>query len=320
MHPDKPSNAEEPEREGASPGGEAPTPSRGAGHTRSELPIVDLDDDEEFDDDDYDDEEYEEYDEESIESEPRSVLITGACGNLGRKLRSAWTDVYDMVLIDKHVPDDDRDVIEADLSVLDEDWMTHFHGVDTVVHLAANGNEFAPWDELIGPNLDTLFNVLHAAALAGVDRIVFASSNHVMGGYQHFGDDSISIDLSPLPDGPYGVTKLVAERVGRSLSKTFDLTFIALRLGWIQPGVNRPETLPHEWARKMWLSNGDLVRLFDCAVEAEIEDRSFVLANGMSRNHGMRWDLSEAAEILGYMPEDDAYAHQAVAEPVDETV
>jgi hypothetical protein len=106
------------------------------------------------------------------------------------------------------------------------------------------------------------------------------------------------------------VTKLVAERAGRSLSKSFDLTFIALRLGWIQPGVNRPETLPHEWARKMWLSNGDLVRLFDCAVEAEIEDRSFVLANGMSRNHGMRWDLSEAAEILGYMPEDDAYAHQ----------
>ena len=27
----------------------------------------------------------------------------------------------------------------------------------------------------------------------------------------------------------------------------------------------------------MWLSNADLIRLFDCAVEAEIEDRVFVL-------------------------------------------
>ncbi len=68
-----------------------------------------------------------------------------------RKLRTAWADVYELVLIDKEVTDDDSDVIEADLAVLDDDWITHFHGVDTVVHLAANGNEFAPWDELIGP-------------------------------------------------------------------------------------------------------------------------------------------------------------------------
>ena len=86
------------------------------------------------------------------------------------------------------------------------------------------------------------------------------------------------------------------------------MTFIALRLGWIQEGKNRPETLPHDWARRMWLSNTDLIRLFDCAVEAEIEDRSFVLVNGMSRNHGMRWVLSQAAELLGFLPKDDAYA------------
>lgn len=309
MSPDRPTNPDDPEREGEGPVEEAAEREPATGKAYSELPIIDLDEDDDeeaFDDDLVDDEEY---DEELMESEPRAVLITGACGNLGRKLRAAWTDVYDLVLIDKDVSDDDPEVIEADLSVLDDEWMTHFHGVDTVVHLAANSDEFAPWDDLIGPNLDTLFNVLHASALAGVDRIVFASSNHVMGGYQHHGDDAITVDLSPLPDGPYGVTKLVAERVGRSLSKSFDLTFVALRLGWIQPGNNRPDTLPHDWARKMWLSNGDLVRLFDCAVEAEIEDRSFVLVNGMSRNHGMRWDLSEAAEILGYMPEDDAYAH-----------
>jgi hypothetical protein len=114
--------------------------------------------------------------------------------------------------------------------------------------------------------------------------------------------------LKPLPDGPYGVTKLLGERLGRSLARAFDLTFIAIRLGWIQEGKNRPETLPHDWARQMWLSNADLIQLFDCAVEAEIEDRSFVLVNGMSRNHGMRWDLSGAAELLGFLPKDDAFA------------
>jgi NAD(P)-dependent dehydrogenase (short-subunit alcohol dehydrogenase family) len=243
-----------------------------------------------------------------IEAEPRTVLITGACGNIGRKLRGAWADVYDLVLIDKAPDADDPDVITADLSVLDDDWITHFHGVDTVVHLAANPDEFAPWEELIAPNLDALANVFHAAALAGAERIIFASSNHVMGEYQNVGEGAITTDMNPMPDGPYAVTKLVGERLGRSLARAFDLTFIALRLGWIQEGKNRPETLPHDWARKMWLSNADLIRLFDCAVEAEIEDRSFLVVYGMSRNHGMRWDLRETAELLGFLPGDDAFA------------
>ena len=114
-------------------------------------------------------------------------MITGACGNIGRKLRKAWADVYDLVLIDQAADDDDSEVIVADLAILDEEWITHFHGVDTVVHLAANPNESAPWEELIGPNLDALANVFHAAALAGVERIIFASSNHVMGDYRHVG-------------------------------------------------------------------------------------------------------------------------------------
>jgi hypothetical protein len=280
-----------------------------------DLPIYDQDDADEFDDDDQDDEDDDHYveDEETfsaeIEGEPRTVLITGACGNIGKKLRAAWAEVYDMVLIDKS-PGDDDEVNEADLSVLDDDWITHFHGVDTVVHLAANPNESAPWTELIEPNLDALANVFHAAALAGVERIIFASSNHVMGDYQFRGVEQITVDLDPLPDGPYGVTKLVGERLGLSLARAFDLTFIALRLGWVQEGKNRPGTLPDDWSRKLWLSNADLIRLFDCAVEAPIEDRSFVLVNGMSRNHGMRWDLSDAAELLGYLPEDDAFAEE----------
>ncbi len=245
---------------------------------------------------------------ESIEGEPRTVLITGACGNIGSKLRAAWSDIYDLVLIDRTASEDHPDVIAADLTVLDDDWITHFHGVDTVVHLAANTNERAHWEDLVEPNLDALANVFHAAALAGVERLVFASSNHVMGNCRIQGDDPITVDMKPMPDGPYAVTKLVGERLGRSLARAFDMTFIALRLGHIQEGKNRPETLPDDWARQMWLSNSDLIHLFDCAVEAEIEDRSFVLVNGMSRNHGMRWDLSDAAELLGFLPKDDAFA------------
>jgi nucleoside-diphosphate-sugar epimerase len=252
-----------------------------------------------------------------VDSEPRIVLITGACGNIGRKLRAAWEDVYDLILLDSN-PGEDDDVFQADLSVFDEDWITHFHGVDTVVHLAANSNEMCSLHELIQPNLDAMANVFNAAALAGVDRIVFASSNHVMGDYKHLDDDVIGVDLPPRPGNVYGMLKLVGERLGQSLALAFDLTFIALRIGWVQEGRNRPETLPDDWGKKMWLSNHDLVQLFDAAVEAEIEDRSFLVVNGVSRNHGTRWNLTDAAEILGYLPEDDAYAAEHRAETVDE--
>jgi len=263
--------------------------------------------DEDEDDDDLDDED--EFDDDE-EDAVRTVLITGASGNIGQKLRAAWDDVYDLILIDRTPLPADPDIIVADLGHLDEDWITHFHGVDTVIHLAGNPNEFAAWEDLQGPNLDTLCNVFHAAALAGVDRLIFASSNHAMGAYRDLGDMPITVDLPPRPDGPYGGTKLMGERLGKSLARAFDVTFIALRIGWVQEGANRPETLPDAWSRGLWLSNGDLVRLFDCAVEAELGDELFVVVNGLSNNRGTRWDLSATAEKLGYSPEDDAYAEE----------
>jgi NAD+ dependent glucose-6-phosphate dehydrogenase len=155
--------------------------------------------------------------------------------------------------------------------------------------------------------MDALNNVFLAAALAGVERIVFASSNHAMGGYRDLGDIAITVDLPPRPGNPYGAAKLMAERLGKSLSTVFDLTFVALRLGWVQSGANKPETLPDEWNKELWLSNDDLIRLFNRAVEADLGDRSFVVVNGMSNNHGTRWDLSDSFEALGYVPKDDAF-------------
>ena len=261
------------------------------------LPILDEDDDELESD-------LEE--EEGMGDGPRTILITGADGNIGRKLRAAWEEVYDLVLVD--IDSDDPEVDSADLSQVDEEWMALFHGVDTVVHLAANPSEHATWEELVAPNMDAMNNVFLAAALAGVDRIIYASSNHAMGGYRELGDIAITVELPARPANPYGGAKLMGERLGKSLSQVFDLTFVALRLGWVQPGENSPDTLPDEWTKGLWLSDGDMVRLFDRAVEADLGDRSFVVVNGMSDNHATRWDLADSFESIGYTPHDDAFA------------
>ena len=270
------------------------------------LDILSLDelDDEDYDEDDDDTPEFDE-DDDGV----RTVLITGASGNIGRKLRSAWAEDYDLVLIDRELDASNPDVIAADLSEMNTDWFEHFQGVDTVIHLAANPDEFANWEELEGPNLDALTNVFNACVIAGVERLVFASSNHVMGGYREL-DMKITEALPPKPDGPYGGSKLMGERLGQSIAKAFNITFVALRLGWNQAGENIPDTMPDDWNRSLWLSNEDLVRLFECAVEADLGDDLVVVANGMSHNSGMRWDITTAADKLGYSPEDDAYAEE----------
>src|SRR5262249_10857190 len=151
----------------------------------SDLPILDPEED------DLDDE------------EPLAVLITGAAGNIGSKLRNAWEGQYDLVLLDRD-PRGDPDILEAELADPAGGWIEHFHGVDVVVHREGNPNEFASWEELAGPNIGALANVLHAAVLAGVERVIFASSNHAMGDYREFGDMPIAVNFPPKPDGPYG--------------------------------------------------------------------------------------------------------------------
>ena len=79
MRPDDPSEDEGEENEDRPSSLPADDELRLFGHTPAYpggLEIVDPDEDEE--------------DDEEIEDSPRTVLITGACGNIGRKLRDAW--------------------------------------------------------------------------------------------------------------------------------------------------------------------------------------------------------------------------------------
>ena len=66
-----------------------------------------------------------------------TILITGASGNLGRKLHRHLAGSYDLRLLDINPRGDDR-IIKADLSTWQPSWVGHFIGVNTVVHLAAD--------------------------------------------------------------------------------------------------------------------------------------------------------------------------------------
>ena len=249
----------------------------------------------------------------------KTVLITGAAGNLGSKLRRHLEGRYELRLLDID-PQGDRSILKADLSEYADEWVREFRGADVVVHLAADPTAHQTWPKVIGPNIDAVLHVFQACVSGGVRRVVYASSNHVMGGYK---DDPepvlLTTDLSPRPgtqyevDGelrdstPYGSAKLFGERVGKCFAQCAGLSTIAIRIGWIRPGENRAVDLPlarGPWFRLMWLSNRDYCQIMERCIEADPAIR-FLIVNGMSANTGMRWDIDSARRLIGYQPQDD---------------
>ncbi|MEM7133044.1 MAG: NAD(P)-dependent oxidoreductase [Chloroflexota bacterium] len=248
----------------------------------------------------------------------QTVLITGGSGNLGQKLSNHLAGRSTLRLLDKFPRH--PDVIEADFAEWNFQWIDHFKGVDTVVHLAADPNAGQDWHKLIEPNMDGLINVFTAAAQNGVKRIVYASSNHVMGGYQSLiPPQQLAPDVPPKPGAifsglngetmnstAYGGAKLFGERIGKTYHEIYGLSTIAVRIGWVRAGENEASTMPprDSWFRLMWLSNRDFCHLMECCITADPE-LGFAIINGMSNNTGMRWDLESARSLVGYVPQDD---------------
>jgi nucleoside-diphosphate-sugar epimerase len=250
----------------------------------------------------------------------KTVLITGAAGNIGNKLRQHFQGRYNLRLLDID-PRDDKEIHQADLSVWSESWSDHFQGVDTVVHMAADPTADQIWDKVVGPNIDAVVNTLTAAVKGGVKRFIFASSNHAMGGYMDIPEPKIiTADTPPLPgthwvvngksrdSTAYGSAKLMGERMGKCFSDAYGISYIAVRIGWVQRDENSLDAIPRDrdaWFRLMWLSNPDLCQLMERCIDADPAIK-FAVINGMSNNTGMRWDIEQARKLIGYEPIDDA--------------
>ncbi|MBW1716666.1 MAG: NAD(P)-dependent oxidoreductase [Deltaproteobacteria bacterium] len=231
----------------------------------------------------------------------KQVLITGAAGNIGAKLGNAFVGKYDLIPLDRKKIDVPK-AICADLSAYDKNWARYFENLSAVIHLAANPYEGAPWKALIGDNIDSVLNVCHACVKKKVNCLIFASSCHTMGGYKDKNVDLITTDIDPLPDCDYGVSKLIGERICESFSDKYPLSVICLRIGWVPRGDRRPGIDTSAWLRSLWLSNRDLVQVFEKSIEEK--NMKFKILYAMSNNKGMNWDLETTMKTLSYKPRD----------------
>jgi nucleoside-diphosphate-sugar epimerase len=285
-----------------------------------------------------------------------SVMITGGAGNLGSKLVQAlaqapWCDRVVAVdrqqaLSSRTSPGLPKVVPTAlDLTELRGDVLADVVAqVDTIVHFAVvDAMPDAGWEDSAA-SVEMTSRLLLAARDAGLRRFVFASSNHAVGALKDgplLPAGSLRTDrvapgtTSREPGGvsvgyAYGASKAFTERLCVAAARPGGLTTVSVRVGWCQPGENRPQTLnaggspdaPRDapttpdgerdlrWFRNMWLSNRDFLALFERAVLAPAEGwpEPGIVVNGMSANQGMPWDIETTRRLIGYEPRDDVWS------------
>jgi nucleoside-diphosphate-sugar epimerase len=229
----------------------------------------------------------------------RRVLITGAAGRIGLEMTRRLKDRYDLRLhFNRTVPDEPavNDYVVADIAEFSQ-IAPAMEGIDSVVHLAGEPAVSTPWDRVNRANIVGLYNVYESARQAGVNRIVFASTNHVMGMNDRDENWPVYSRQPVRPDSLYGVSKAFGETLGRHYYDRYGMSFINLRIGAYG---ERPRD---EIARYMWLSPRDCAQLIWRCIESDVGYATYYAISG---NTSRTWDITDAVVQLGYVPEDNA--------------
>lgn len=234
------------------------------------------------------------------------LLLTGAAGGLGKVLRDSlhpYAQVLRVSDIAALAPPQGvhEEVMPCDLA--DKKAVDALvAGCDAVVHLGGVSVE-RPFEEVLEANIKGVFHIYEGARRHGVKRVVFASSNHVIG----FHRQSERIDAHALkrPDGYYGLSKSFGEDVAQFYFDRWGIETVSIRIG---------SSFPEPANRRMmstWLSYRDLTMLIGKSVFALGVQHTVVY--GVSANRDVWWDNAAAAK-LGFVAQDSSEVFRAKVE------
>jgi UDP-glucose 4-epimerase len=154
-------------------------------------------------------------------SDQEAVLVTGACGQIGRAVSHILRNSGRQILRIDVERDATPDVVDCDLRSKDElSRLFNGRSIRAVIHLAGILPSAFHSDLLNAANVNLTgsLELMREAAAAGVNRFVFASSMSVYGtaATRH----PLTEDDPKVPDDPYGASKRAVELIGEALSTT----------------------------------------------------------------------------------------------------
>ena len=235
------------------------------------------------------------------------VLITGAAGTVGTTLWQAWEkqDIYTLTLMDinpiqgsncRVVMADIRDYSEMKRLCRDQDVLVHL----AYLHQSSPVN--SPEDV---NDIDASMNIFEAARENGIQKIVYASTNHVSGWNEKLSSPPrFSTGDQFRPDGWYGAMKGMAEIAGRYLVDAHNMRFISIRIGSYN-GTYEPNGIRH---CSTLLTPRDCEQLFRLAIDYDGPVKYLITYGRSANSDGYQQsylDISGAVDVLGYEPQDN---------------
>lgn len=242
------------------------------------------------------------------------VGILGGSGRVGIALRKELSEKVDSIrVLDLNEPDtlaSNEEFRKTDM--LDQgDLCAAFDGLDGLVHLAGIPKE-ASLEQILSINVAGTTNVYEAARQTGLNRIVYGSSNHVVGCYPR------SVKVSPSdpmrPDSLYGLSKSWGELTAGLYYDKYGIRTLIVRIGNSSKRPLIPRSL------EVWLSPRDMCQLTMIGLLNDQVKATTVF--GVSKGGGNWWDNSIATE-LGYSPQDtivDFAAPEALQPDEDDAI
>ena len=231
----------------------------------------------------------------------KTILITGAAGDVGTHLRRELAGKYTLRLSDikpiKALAAGEKSA-PGDIAKM-SDMLRATEGVDAIVHLGGFSVE-GPWDMILRANIVGCYNLFEAARRNGVKRVLFASSNHATGFYTR--DEKIDHRVYPKPDSRYGVSKAFGEQIGSLYADKYGMQVLCMRIG------NVTVAPPDKRRLSNWISPRDFARLVSVGIDHP--GIRFEIVYGVSANKRSWYDNSNALR-LGYQPQDDAETYAA---------
>ena len=238
------------------------------------------------------------------------VLLTGAGGRVGEAILQGLGDEYEWKLLLHSPPEEEPDHEYLVGDVVDEEAVAEaMAGVGAVIHLAGDPRPNAPWDSVLSTNIDGTQKMYEAAVDEGVEKFVYASSNHAVGAFEddrkpdlYQVDDDFRLDGTelPRPGNLYGVSKATGEILGRYYHDEHGISVCNVRIGNLNE--DHPP-IDYERGQAMWLSMRDCARIHQCALEA---DYDYEIVYGISDNDRKYYSLERAKAVLGYDPQDNS--------------
>ena len=225
----------------------------------------------------------------------KTVLITGATGDVGTHLSRELAGRYKLRLSDKRPMQAPKGqtFVKSDVSKM-ADALKITKSVDAIVHLAGYSVE-GPWEGILQANIVGCYNVFEAARRNGVKRILFPTSNHAVGFYRR--DQTIDHRVYIKPDSRYGVSKVFGEALGSLYADKYGMEMFMMRIGNVG---HRPLD---KRRLSIWFSPRDLAQLVSIGIDKP--GIKFEIVYGISNNK-RRWYDNANAERLGYRPQDDS--------------